>query len=124
MTFFEGAAHGVGLRELDGESGVGAVVAKLRATDDLDSVLGDVLGEEFGAGGGFQVFGGLEDARHRGGLQGASTDCSRMAVVSARPIPSADRTPAMGGTRTVRMPSESATMQACCPPAPPKVVRA
>ncbi len=57
------------------------------------------------------------------GSKEASTDCSRMAVVSASPMPSADRTPAIGGTRTVRMPSESATMQACCPPAPPKVVR-
>lgn len=47
-----------------------------------------------------------------------------MAVVSARPMPRADSTPAMGGTRTVRMPRESATMQACWPPAPPKVVRA
>ena len=47
-----------------------------------------------------------------------------MAVVSARPMPSAESTPAMGGTRTVRMPSESATMHACWPPAPPKVVRA
>ncbi|CAM5631466.1 hypothetical protein SALBM217S_06184 [Streptomyces griseoloalbus] len=47
-----------------------------------------------------------------------------MAVVSARPMPRADSTPAMGGTRTVRMPRESATMHACWPPAPPKVVRA
>ncbi len=47
-----------------------------------------------------------------------------MAVVSARPMPSAESTPAMGGTRTVRMPSESATRHACWPPAPPKVVRA
>ena len=47
-----------------------------------------------------------------------------MAVVSARPMPSADSTPAIGGTSTDRMPSESATAQACWPPAPPKVVRA
>ncbi|MGJ3559048.1 hypothetical protein ACR6C2_08965 [Streptomyces sp. INA 01156] len=58
------------------------------------------------------------------GSRGASVERSRMAVVSARPMPSAERTPAAGGTRTVRIPRESATMHACCPPAPPKVVRA
>ena len=36
----------------------------------LDAVLGDVLGEEFGAGGALQVVGGLKDAGHGGGLQG------------------------------------------------------
>ncbi len=45
-----------------------------------------------------------------------------MAVVSARPMPSAESTPAIGGTSTVRIPSESATAHACCPPAPPNVV--
>lgn len=124
MAFFEGAGHGVGLGELDGECRVRAVIAELGPADDPDAVLGHVLGEEFGAGGALQVVGGLQDAGHRGGFQGTSTDCSRMAVVSASPMPRADRTPAMGGTRTVRMPSESATMHACWPPAPPKVVSA
>ena len=52
----------------------------------------------------------------------SSTDCSRIAVVSARPMPRADSTPAIGGTRTVRIPRESATAHACWAPAPPKVV--
>ena len=47
-----------------------------------------------------------------------------MTVVSASPMPRADSTPAIGGTTTVRMPSESATAQACWPPAPPNVVSA
>ena len=58
------------------------------------------------------------------GSSRCSTDCSRVAIVSASPIPSADSTPAIGGTSTVRMPSESATAQACCAPAPPNVVSA
>ena len=53
-----------------------------------------------------------------------STDRCRMATTSARPIPSAESTPAIGGTSTVRMPSASATAQACWPPAPPNVTSA
>ena len=45
---------------------------------------------------------------------------SRIAVMSARPMPSADSTPASGWMNTRRMPSSSATRHACCPPAPPK----
>ncbi|GAA3308258.1 hypothetical protein GCM10020295_69860 [Streptomyces cinereospinus] len=70
MTFFEGVPHGVGLGELDGDGGVGAVVAELGAAGDLDAVLGDVLREEFGAGRGLQVVGRPGDAGHGGGLQG------------------------------------------------------
>ncbi len=58
------------------------------------------------------------------GPSGSSTDCSRRAVASARPMPYAERTPASGGTRTVSMPRASATAQTCWPPAPPKPVRA
>lgn len=70
MAFFEGAGHGVGLGELDGECRVRAVVAELGPAGDPDALLGHVLGEEFGAGGGLQVVGGLQDAGHRGGFQG------------------------------------------------------
>ncbi|COZ65567.1 Uncharacterised protein [Mycobacterium tuberculosis] len=34
-------------------------------------------------------------------------------MVSARPIPSAESTPAIGGISTVRMPRASATAHAC-----------
>ncbi len=69
MTFFEGVPHGVGLGQLDGEGGVGAVVAELGPAGDPDAVLRDVLGDEFGACGGLQVVGRLADAGHGGGFQ-------------------------------------------------------
>ena len=52
-------------------------------------------------------------------VSGASTACSRMAMMSASPIPYADSTPASGWMSTRVMPSASATAQACWPPAPP-----
>ena len=70
MTFFECVTHRVGLGQLDGEGGVGAVVAQLRAAGDLDALLRDVLGAEFGACRRFQVLGGFSDAGHGGGFQG------------------------------------------------------
>ena len=56
-------------------------------------------------------------------VKGVSTACSRMAMMSASPIPYADSTPASGWMSTRVMPSASATAQACCPPAPPNTFR-
>ena len=50
----------------------------------------------------------------------ASTAKIRWAEMSARPMPNAESTPANGWMKTSVMESESATRQACCPPAPPK----
>lgn len=69
MTFFEGVPHGGGVGQLDGEGGVGAVIAELRTAGDLDTVVGDVLRAEFGAGRRFQVVGRLEDRGQGGVLQ-------------------------------------------------------
>lgn len=69
MTFFESPPHHGGFGELYGEGCVGAVVAKLRAAGDVDAVVGDVLGAQFGASRRLQIVGGLEDAGQRGGLQ-------------------------------------------------------
>lgn len=69
MPVLEGAPHGVRVGELDREGGVGAVVAELGAAGDLDALLGDVLGEEFGAGRLLQFVGGRVDAGHGDGLQ-------------------------------------------------------
>ncbi len=55
-------------------------------------------------------------------MSGSSTACSRMAMMSASPIPYADSTPASGWMSTRVMPSASATAQACCPPAPPNTL--
>ena len=63
VTVLEGPDHGVGFGELDGEGGVGAVVAELGAAGDPDAVLGDVLGEEFGARRRLQVVGGPHGRR-------------------------------------------------------------
>ena len=120
---FERRGHGVELGQLDRHRGVGAVVAQLGAPGHPDALGRDVLVEQFGARGRLQVVGDLgQPLACAPASSGASTDCSRIAVVSARPMPSADSTPAIGGTSTVRMPSESATAHACWPPAPPKVV--
>ncbi len=55
-------------------------------------------------------------------VRGASTACSRMAMMSASPIPYADSTPASGWMRIFSMPRASATAQACWPPAPPNTL--
>ena len=50
----------------------------------------------------------------------ASTACWRNARTSASPMPYAESTPASGWMNTRVIPSASATVQACWPPAPPK----
>ena len=55
-------------------------------------------------------------------VKAVSTACSRMAMMSASPIPYADSTPASGWMRILVTPSASATAQACWPPAPPNTL--
>ena len=96
MTFFEGVRHGVGFGELDGQGGVGAVVAQLGPAGDPDAV---ARGRpRRGVRRGRRSPGRRRSCARRASRpasSGASTDCSRMAVVSARPMPSAESTPAM-----------------------------
>ena len=55
----------------------------------------------------------------RPGVSARSRLCRRTSRRSASPMPKAESTPASGWIRISRMPSESATRQACCGAAPP-----
>ena len=122
MAGLELGGHGLEVGQVDRDRGVGAVVAQMDPAGHPDPLAGHSLVQQLGARGLLQ---GVHPAATRSMAsveRRNSTDCSRIAVVSASPMPNADSTPAIGGISTVPMPSESATAQACCPPAPPNVV--
>ena len=56
-------------------------------------------------------------------MQGGGARACSSATTSAKPMPTADRTPEYRCTKIVRMPRDRAIAQACCPPAPPKEAR-